>query len=75
MEKLVLEPSTNTHTLSANKIESKKIDNSTVMVRVEGIGIVSHGEHGTVKTDSPNLIKYNQQELNPVTKKMQKVFD
>jgi len=36
---------------------------------------VTHGEHGTLVTESENIIKYVQQELNPLTKKMQNAFD
>jgi hypothetical protein len=34
-----------------------------------------HGEHGTIAIESPNVIKYVQQELNPVTKKLQNAWD
>lgn len=79
MEKLVLEPSTNTHTLKAEKISSKEIDSDVlrgvIKITTNGDAIVTHGEHGTIKTESEHVIKYVQQELNPVTKKMQNAFD
>lgn len=71
----VLEPSSNTHTLVANDVKSKTIDIGILQLEIEGAGIVSHGEHGTVVTESKNVIKYNQMELNPVTKSLQNAFD
>ena len=44
-------------------------------LQIQGDGIVTHGEHGTIKTESPNVIKYVQQELNPVTRKLQNAYD
>jgi len=72
---IVLEPSTNTHTLTANKVEVKEIENGILQIKTHGEGVVTHGEHGTLRTESENVIKYVQQELNPVTKKMQNAFD
>ena len=73
--KIVLEPSTNTHALEANEVISKDLGNGILKLTVKGDGIVSHGEHATIRTESPNVIKYVQQELNPVTKKLQNAFD
>ena len=75
MEKKVLEPSTNTHTLEAESIKTKDIGNGILKLKVKGDGIVTHGEHGTLKTESENVIKYVQQEVNPITRKMQNAFD
>ena len=73
---VVLEPSTNTHRLvSKSKITVKDLGNSTLMINVAKESIITHGEHGTLKTESPHIIKYVQQELNPVTKEMQNAFD
>lgn len=36
---------------------------------------VIHGEHGTIKLQSSNVIAYIQQELNPITGIMQDAFD
>jgi ABC-type microcin C transport system duplicated ATPase subunit YejF len=83
---LVLEPSTNTHRLTADEIEFNVIDNGIVAITVKsGSGVVTHGEqvdglilkgnHGTVRTESKNVIKYVQQEYNPVTQQMQNAFD
>jgi len=36
---------------------------------------VTHGEHGTIRTESRTVIKYVQQEVNPVTKKLQNAYD
>jgi hypothetical protein len=73
---ITLEKSTNTHLLeSDSKIETQKITESIVMIKTNGDTIVTHGEHGTLKVESENVIKYVQQEVNPVTKKMQNAFD
>jgi len=73
---VVLEPSTNTHTLTAKSVEVKEVSNGILKIKTsEEGGIVTHGEHGTLVTESPNVIKYTQQELNPVTQKMQNAFD
>jgi len=77
MEKrtVVLEPSTNTHQISANSVDVKDLGNSTLKLKVNGDGIVTHGEHGTLVTESDNVIKYVQQEFNPVTKKLRNAYD
>ena len=75
MKKEVLEPSTNTHTLEAEAIETKDMGNGILKLKIKGNGVVTHGEHGTLKTENPNVIKYVQQEVNPITKKMQNAFD
>jgi hypothetical protein len=77
MEKrtIVLEPSTNTHSLNANDVKVEKIDNSILKLTIDGEGIVTHGEHGTLTTESKNVIKYVQQEYNPVTRKLRNAFD
>lgn len=75
MKNVVLEPSTNTHTLKGNVVKTKKITDSIMTVKIEGEGIVTHGQHGTIRTESPNVIKYVQQEKNPVTQKMMNAFD
>ncbi len=72
---VVLEPSTNTHAVSANSIEVVNLDNSTLKLKINGDGIVTHGEHGTLVTESANVIKYNQQEFNPITRKLQNAYD
>ena len=74
--KVVLEPSTNTHALhSANKAEVKDLGNGTLKLKVKGKGIITHGEHGTVVTESENIIKYVQQEQNPLTGAFQNAYD
>ena len=75
MNKYVLEPSTNTHVLEANSVKEQDLGEGIKVLEIEGEGIVTHGEHGTIKTESKNVVKYVQRELNPVTKKMQIVFD
>lgn len=76
MQVVVLEPSTNTHRLQSNSVDVTDLGHGILKVKTskEG-GIVTHGEHGTLVTESENIIKYVQQELNPLTKKMQNAFD
>lgn len=75
MQKEVLEVSTNTHVLEAEKITKIATDGNTIKLKISGKGVLTHGEHGTIVTESPDVIKYVQQELNPVTKKIQAAFD
>ena len=72
---LVLEPSTNTHVINGNIVSKKDLGNGVLQLEIEGNGIVTHGEHGTIKTESKNVIKYVQQEVIPITKKLQNAFD
>jgi uncharacterized protein (AIM24 family) len=74
-ETLILEPSTNTHVMEADKIEMKKLGNGIIQLKIKGDGIVTHGEHGTIKTEAENVIKYIQQEINPISGIMQNAFD
>jgi hypothetical protein len=76
MHKFVLEKSTNTHVLeSTNEIRTAEIENSITKIETGGKTILLHGEHGTLAIESRHVIKYVQQELNPVTKMMQASFD
>jgi hypothetical protein len=74
---VVLEPSTNTHKLVSNgNIKVKELAKGILKLTIpSNDGIVTHGEHGTIRTESSNVIKYVQQELNPVTQKLQNAFD
>lgn len=76
-KQFILEQSTNTHKLSADKVVAKEVDGELggVVLKVEGEGVVTHGEHKTLKTECPDVIKINQQEINPLTKKMGAAFD
>jgi uncharacterized protein (AIM24 family) len=74
-ETLILEPSTNTHVIEADKIEMKKLGNGIIQLKISGNGIVTHGEHGNIKTEAENVIKYIQQEINPISGIMQNAFD
>jgi hypothetical protein len=71
----VLEPSTNTHRLTAQKIEAKELGNSVVKLKIEGEGLLIHGEHGVLKTESENIVKYVQQELDPIRQSFVNAFD
>ena len=72
---VVLEPSTNTHLMEANDVIATDLGNGILKLKVNGDGVVTHGEHGTIKTESPDVIKYVQQELNPITQMMRSAFD
>jgi hypothetical protein len=74
---LVLEDSANKHVLKAEegvKVVSN-LENGTIVMEVKGKGLVMHGEHGVLATEASNVIKYVQQEFNPVTKSMMKAVD
>jgi hypothetical protein len=71
----ILEPSTNTHAITADNVSVEKINESILKLKIKGDGIVTHGEHGTLKTESEDVVKYVQQEFNPVLKAMQNAFD
>jgi len=77
-QKLVLEPSTNTHVLEGKKVLLKKKIGSmgTMVFEAHGAKVV-HGEHAVVQVgnNSPNIIKITQQEYNPITKKLMNAFD
>jgi hypothetical protein len=76
MQVLVLEPSTNTHRLESEKIETVDLGNGIMKIKTSSKkGIVTHGEHGTLVTESENIIKYVQQEVNPLTQKLENAFD
>jgi hypothetical protein len=75
MQKEVLEPSSNTHVLEAESITKTDLGNGILELDIKGDGIVTHGEHGTLKTESEKVFKYVQQELNPVSQRLQNAFD
>jgi|APHig6443718053_1056840.scaffolds.fasta_scaffold1256746_1 hypothetical protein len=75
---VVLEQSSNPHTLKGNVSVIKKIENmNTMVLELQGAAIVEHGQHATVRTeeDSKNIIKITQQEFNPITKALMNAFD
>lgn len=72
---IVLEQSTNSHTLEASGIIREDLDNNIINLTIMGNGIVTHGQHGTLVTESKFVTKFVQQEVNPVTRKLQAVFD
>jgi hypothetical protein len=76
MNTIVLEPSTNTHRLnSESEIRVEDLGAGILKINTGGIGVVTHGEHGTLCTESEHVIKYVQQEFNPLTKKLQNAYD
>ncbi|WP_299674494.1 hypothetical protein [uncultured Tenacibaculum sp.] len=70
-----LEKTTNTHVLEASKIKVVKTLNSTEVIQIEGDGFVTHGEHGCIKIESEYVIKYVQQEYNPITRIVENAYD
>ena len=74
-KEVVLEPSTNTHKITADNVEVKDLGNGILQLDIEGQGIVTHGEHGTLKTESKRVFKYVQQEFNPVLKEIRNAVD
>lgn len=71
---VVLEASTNTHVMKGKDIVAKDLGNGNMDITAQN-AIVTHGEHGTISVESGRILKVVQQELNPVTKKMQNAFD
>ncbi len=71
---IVLEPSTNTHALTG-VVSVQNVTESILKVKTSGPSKVMHGEHNTIGIESENVIKYVQQELNPVTRKLQNAWD
>ena len=75
MNSVVLEPSTNTHRMQSTEIEVQDLGQGILKINTQGNGIVTHGEHGTLVTESQHVVKYVQQELNPLTQKMRNAWD
>ena len=75
LNQVVLEPSTNTHLIKGKVVDVQNLEGGVMKLHIQGDGVVVHGEHGTLKTESEHIIKYVQQELNPVTNAMQAAFD
>lgn len=71
---VILEPSTNTHSIT-NVLEVENVNESILIMRTSEDSKVLHGEHGTIGIESPIVMKYVQQELNPVSKKLQNAWD
>lgn len=61
------------HTI--NDIIDVKIKQTHDVITTNNNSPVIHGEHGTIKLESKNVIAYIQQELNPITGVMQDAFD
>ena len=76
MQTITLEPSTNTHRLTSTKVSVEDLGHGILRVEVPaGHAVVTHGDHGTLATEAQHIIKYVQQEYNPVTQKMQAACD
>jgi hypothetical protein len=73
--KYILEPSSNTHVLNADQVSVVMVEPSILKLKIQGKGLVEHGEHHIIKTEGTNVYKYVQQEVNPVTKQLQNNFD
>jgi hypothetical protein len=76
MKTVTLEPSTNTHAIHSEEIRVTDMGHGILKLDIPaGDAVVTHGEHGTLATESKYVMKYVQQEVNPLTKKMQAAFD
>lgn len=77
LNSIVLEPSTNTHKMKSDGLISKTdLGDGIMSLKIKtGRGIVMHGEHSVIVTESENVVKYVQKELNPITKAFQNAFD
>jgi hypothetical protein len=78
VKKIILEGSTNEHSTTSNVQVVNEIENmSTIEIVTNGSMIVEHGHHFTVATekDTKKIIKITQQEVNPLTEKLQNAFD
>ncbi len=76
MSKIIaLEETTNTHKIKAQNVKKIHEDGSTILIQVKGEGVISHGEHGTIVTESPFVLKYVQKEVNPITQKIEDAND
>lgn len=73
---IVLEPSTNTHTLVGEAVVVSKLpDLQGLVINNEGTSIITHGEHGVMATRCPHIIKLTQQECNPITGLLENAYD
>lgn len=80
LKKIILQESKHPHYLEAQKVEINTVFNKgkngqIVKLTIHGEGLLTHGEHGTIKTESKHIIKYVQQEFNPITRIMVTSFD
>ncbi len=75
MQVVVLEPSTNTHRIESEQIQVTDLGHGILKLKTAKRGIVTHGEHGTLCTESEDVIKYVQQEVNPLTQQLANAFD
>jgi len=76
--KVVLEPSTNTHTAKGNiEVTDKREFLNTMVMKTNGQMIVEHSEHATVATDpkSEHVIKIVQSEISPISQAIMAAFD
>jgi hypothetical protein len=74
-QSISLEPSTNTHTLEASSAQCTQISSLCKKLDVPQGGVVTHGEHGSVKIDQPTTLMFRQQEYNPVSQAIQNAYD
>jgi hypothetical protein len=73
---VILEPSTNTHSINGIiEVVDKTEQLNGIVLRCKGKAIILHGEHGVIFTESENVIKLTQQELNPLTGLLEIVND
>ena len=75
MAKIALEQTTNTHQIEADEITKLHETGSIILIKIKGNGIVTHGEHGMMKTEHAYIVKYVQKEINPISKKIEDAND
>ena len=72
--RVVLENSTNTHVMDKVGMEVTELEGGVLIDNAQG-GLVTHGEHATIKTETKTVLKINQQEYNPLTEEIQNAVD
>jgi hypothetical protein len=76
MKTVVLEPSTNTHSIQGDVEVTQKLDEMNGLVlETKGNCLVLHGEHGVIATEAAHVIKLTQQEVNPLSGQITNAFD
>jgi hypothetical protein len=75
--KVILEQGSHTHELtSKDDVTVKNITDSILKLKIKsGSSVITHGEHGTIATESEDVLKYVQQEYNPVSKSLRNAYD
>lgn len=75
--KTIIHSSKNNHYVSAENITLHKIHdtNSVQLMELKGVAKITHAEHDTIELNSRWVLKYTQQELDPITNKFVDIYD